>query len=290
MALIATALVLTTVVGSGQDSAQAIDPADADTVYIADGTDFADALMGATIASLNTSPMLGVAPDTIPGDTEEELNRLTNNKSSLLDTIYIFGGQNAVSVDVANQLGQWANSVQRIEGDTRWGTYQAISEMLPSAIDEAVHAQEADHAREADNADTVDGIDSKQLQLPDALPTGRTLRGYYSFDPSASSAGHPQWTGVSFPVPLPESVQAHFIPTGETPPAACPGNGSNPEADPGHLCVYETRGGDYDRGGIVDFVNDANDQANRFGFTLNLIEDDADAGINSNGTWAVTAP
>lgn len=129
------------IVATGDDTAQAVDAGDVDTVYIADGTTFADALMGATIAALNTSPMLGVAGtdggDTIPGDTEDELDRLTNDKSDLLDTIYIFGGTSAVSADVANDLGAWANDVQRIEGDSRWGTYAAISDMLPSKVDDA---------------------------------------------------------------------------------------------------------------------------------------------------------
>ncbi len=176
MAIIATALVLAAVVGSNQDTAQAIDPADTDTVYIADGTNFADALMGATIASLNTSPMLGVAGtnggDTIPGDTVAELDRLTNNKADLLDTIFIFGGTAAVSADVANQLGQWADDVQRIEGDSRWGTYQAISQLLPAAVDEAVHAQEAD------NADTLDGLDANAIS-----------RVAYDFDPGTARDG-----------------------------------------------------------------------------------------------------
>lgn len=74
--------------------------------------------MGATIAGLNTSPMLGVAPNTIPAQTSDELDRLTDDKSDLLETIYVFGGTAAVSSGVFDQLGQWATNVSGLDADT----------------------------------------------------------------------------------------------------------------------------------------------------------------------------
>lgn len=158
--LLATALVVALFLGGGTDSAEAIDPADVDTVFIADGTNFADALVGATIATLNTSPLLGVAPTTIPSETADELDRLTSDRTDLLDTIVILGGPAAVSDAVAGQLGAWATSVERIAGSSRWGTYAAISELLPAKIG---------------NADLLDGLDSTAFLGADGIAVDSDL-------------------------------------------------------------------------------------------------------------------
>ena len=53
--------------------------------------------------------------------------------------------------------------------------------------------------------------------------------------------------GISYVYALDSLPEAHFIPYGTTPPPQCPGQASFPEADPGHLCVYEQ-----DRENIAD--------------------------------------
>lgn len=160
-AIFAAALVLAVVVTGNHDSAEAIDPDDANTAYIADGNNFPDALVGATIATLNNAPMLGVAGtqsgDVIPQETIDELDRLTDDKANPLDTIYVLGGPAAVSDSVVSQLGDWATDVQRIFGANRFGTFEAISQMLPAKIGEA------ENAENAADSDLLDGFDANSL-------------------------------------------------------------------------------------------------------------------------------
>lgn len=315
MGIIAAALALAMMVGSGQDSASAINPDETDIAYVADGYNFPDALMGATLAGLNTAPMLGVrgpsSGDTVPSETAAELDRLTNDKANKLDTIYVFGGAAAVSDKVVGDLGTWANNVARIAGDNRFATMKEISEALPSKVKDSdlldgkdssqflrANAKAADSdlldgkdsgdflgkTEQAADADTVDGLNSPDLQLPAAVPAGKTMRGGYTLDTETSGSGD-YGIEIAFPVPLgsaPPSGNMHFIPEGGSPPAECPGDASSPQADPGHICIYEYLGSgaaSYAIGGATPF--DA----------LVWLNDDTTAGdLYSYGTWAYTEP
>jgi hypothetical protein len=137
----------------------------------------------------------------------------------------------------------------------------------------------------AADSDKLDGLDSTNL-LPDGdLPAGTTLRGHY--DIFGNTTGQNDNTlgsdAISFVYTLSSVPQAHFIPYGTTPPPECPGMPGSPEAQPGHLCVYEQ-----DRENIAPdwptfYVRDT------YGFGIWAAA--ANEGhARSFGTWAVTAP
>jgi hypothetical protein len=82
------------------------------------------------------------------------------------------------------------------------------------------------------------GIQGPPGPITGEAPPGVTLRGNYALSQTGSQA--PAFGAVSFPLRLSVAPTVHYIPVGEPPPAACPGNGTTPQANPGHLCVYET--------------------------------------------------
>ena len=93
----------------------------ADTVYVATGLNFPDALAGVPAAAGDKAPILLVQPDSIPGATAAELARLKPK------TIKILGGEAVVSAGVASALGGYASSVVRLAGANRYATAAAIS-------------------------------------------------------------------------------------------------------------------------------------------------------------------
>jgi hypothetical protein len=81
----------------------------------------------------------------------------------------------------------------------------------------------------------------------------------------------------------------HFINLGTTPPAQCPGTAANPQAAPGHLCLYE----DFNSNRSVVHVfneNGSYEAASRWGAGLWEIPTTASSGSFSYGTWAATSP
>jgi hypothetical protein len=125
--------------------------------------------------------------------------------------------------------------------------------------------------------------DARYVKLSTMAP-GTTLRGVYNVecDGTVCEGGEMNFTLAAAPT-------AHYINTGDTPPAQCPGTVTNPKAAPGHLCVYEGKvGGSPSSRGIVNPVDDLQ-TATRFGaavFVTGAIDTDKWIG----GTWAVRAP
>jgi putative cell wall-binding protein len=95
--------------------------ATADTVYVATGLNFPDALAGVPAAAGDTAPILLVKPDSIPAATATQLNRLNPT------TIKVLGGTAVISSNVANALEGYASSVIRLSGSDRYATATAIS-------------------------------------------------------------------------------------------------------------------------------------------------------------------
>jgi putative cell wall-binding protein len=95
-------------------------PNGADTVFVATGADFVDALSGAPVAAAFDGPLLLVTRDAIPAATAAEITRLG------ADTIVLFGGATAVSAAVEAGLGEQA-AVIRLAGTDRYATAAAIS-------------------------------------------------------------------------------------------------------------------------------------------------------------------
>jgi len=90
----------------------------ADTVYVATGADFPDALAGAPAAASDHAPILLVTKDSVPTPTAQELARLKPS------TTYILGGSAVVSSAVAAQL---PGTVVRLAGANRYATAVEIS-------------------------------------------------------------------------------------------------------------------------------------------------------------------
>ena len=115
--------------------------------------------------------------------------------------------------------------------------------------------------------------------FPDALPTGRTIRGAYNMGGTAAAAGGLANTSVSFVFALAAAPTVFFVRQGTAAPTQCPGNATFPQATAGNLCVYEAERLNT-AGGLVNEVN-------RSGATI-FINATAAGGFYSFGTWAVT--
>ncbi|WP_248150704.1 cell wall-binding repeat-containing protein [Microbacterium aoyamense] len=95
----------------------------ADTVFIANGMAFADALSGAPAAGMLGGPVLLVSPTELPAAVETELERLGP------DRIVVLGGTGAVSQRVATRLASIAPDaeIDRWNGASRYETSAKIS-------------------------------------------------------------------------------------------------------------------------------------------------------------------
>lgn len=90
--------------------------------YIANGTNFPDALSGAPVAGSQHAPVLLVDRDDIPPAIVVELGRLNPGK------IVILGGVGAVSTQVERRLARYTTGVvERLAGPDRFATSAAIS-------------------------------------------------------------------------------------------------------------------------------------------------------------------
>ena len=96
-------------------------PGGADTVYIATGANFPDALGAAPAAALRDAPLLLVPGTAIPASVQTELARLDP------DTIIVTGGPASVSNGVLAQLGAYASTVVRISGDDRYEVSRLVT-------------------------------------------------------------------------------------------------------------------------------------------------------------------
>jgi putative cell wall-binding protein len=93
-----------------------------DTVFIATGTTFPDALAGSAAAATAHLPVELVLPNLIPDVTANELKRLQPRH------VIVLGGQAAVSDAVMTELGQLtAAPVTRVAGADRYETAAALS-------------------------------------------------------------------------------------------------------------------------------------------------------------------
>ncbi len=103
-------------------------PVGVNTVYIASGVGFPDALAGAALASLNDAPILLARPTGVPQPTIEALQRLQPTN------IVILGGTPTLSDAVRQQLLPFGN-VSRIAGADRFATAAMISKGFDPGID-----------------------------------------------------------------------------------------------------------------------------------------------------------
>ncbi len=119
------------------------------------------------------------------------------------------------------------------------------------------------------------------------LPSGSTLRGFFGLGWTADAPGEFHETSIAFGFTLASAPTAHFIPVGTAPPAGCPGTSANPQADPGHLCVYEDNTGNTASKSVCSsFVCPG---ATPWGAQYRAFSVGAGSAW-TRGTWAVTAP
>jgi hypothetical protein len=121
------------------------------------------------------------------------------------------------------------------------------------------------------------------------LPSGKTLRGVFGPGGTASGAGSMAQETVSFGFVLSAFPVVHFIGVGEAAPAECPGTITNPQAQPGHLCLFAAQTGNVSTVCVFNPVNDSCDQAAVRGFGVGITSA-ATGDFWLQGSWAVTAP
>jgi hypothetical protein len=129
---------------------------------------------------------------------------------------------------------------------------------------------------------------------PAGPPRTITIRGTYGIDAVAPYPNADSLTPISFGLTLPvapSAPAANFLAEGAAPTASCPGTAANPEAAPGHLCVYERSSSNVSTRCIVPSgeVYECTGVASRSGAGL-YIQATAALRMISMGTWAVTIP
>ncbi|GAA4885007.1 cell wall-binding repeat-containing protein [Serinicoccus chungangensis] len=140
---------------------------DADIVFLASGKDYPDALAAAAAAGMEDSAVLLTRPDLLPGATADELERLSP------ETVYVVGGEAAVSSDVATAAGADAGEVVRLSGTNRYGTAAAVAaEFFPTPAPGAFLATGAEFP-DALAAAPVAAMNTMPVLLtrPDMLPS-----------------------------------------------------------------------------------------------------------------------
>ena len=121
------------------------------------------------------------------------------------------------------------------------------------------------------------------------LPSGKSLYGVFGPAATAVDAGDMTQETTSFDFNLVTNPVVHYIPAGTTPPGECPGTLTQPRAQPGHLCLYESRAQNVGSSCVFNPVNDACGASAVRGFGLFIVA--AGAGdFWEQGSWAVTAP
>lgn len=99
----------------------------ADTVYLAVGTDFPDALAGGALAGSRNAPILLTAASSLPAVTADALETLAPT------SVVALGGPRAISDQVLRQAARAAGgaAVTRIAGTDRFATAAAIADRMP---------------------------------------------------------------------------------------------------------------------------------------------------------------
>nr|BFF11042.1 hypothetical protein GCM10025699_23450 [Microbacterium flavescens] len=102
-------------------SAKYFGAARTDTVFIASGTAFPDALSAGAAAAVNGAPVLLVPRTGLPAAVASELRRIEPA------TIYVIGGAATVSTATQTALRGYAGTVVRISGPDRYATSRAVA-------------------------------------------------------------------------------------------------------------------------------------------------------------------
>ncbi|MGA9275749.1 cell wall-binding repeat-containing protein, partial [Ilumatobacter sp.] len=105
-------------------------PDGADVVFLATGTNFADALAAGPAAGSLDAPVLLTATNQLPSVVRAELQRLDPS------VVYVLGGPAAISPSVEAQAGAATNAVTtRLAGPDRYATAAAVAEFAFASAD-----------------------------------------------------------------------------------------------------------------------------------------------------------
>ena len=110
--------------GTAAEIAKAAFPSGAETVVLANGLTFADALAGVPLAANLKAPILLAATNSLPRETTNAIEKLGAKK------VIILGGESAISKKVEKTLEDNKLTVTRLAGDSRFGTATAIADEL----------------------------------------------------------------------------------------------------------------------------------------------------------------
>ncbi|HSM16867.1 MAG TPA: cell wall-binding repeat-containing protein, partial [Gemmatimonadales bacterium] len=133
-----------------------------DTVFVAGGDDFPDALVAAPAAVAAGAPLLLVHPNGLHGSVAAEIQRLDPS------TIVIVGDETAVPAGVQAQLEALAPSVRRIDGSNRYSIGVNLSaDQWPGGAD-TVYLARADIYPDALAAGPMTRLDNGPLLLIDS--------------------------------------------------------------------------------------------------------------------------
>jgi putative cell wall-binding protein len=134
------------------DIALAAYPSGADTVYIATGTNYPDALAAGPAAAADDAPLLLVTPTAIPTSISAAIATLDPSH------IVVVGGTPSVSTSVYSQLSGMTDTIERLAGSDRFATSRLLAE------------------RGFDSSDYV--FIATGLNFPDALSAGPAASAY----------------------------------------------------------------------------------------------------------------
>ncbi len=118
----------------------AVSCASAETVILANGMNYADALAGVPLAYKFNAPILLTGNGALNKDTFDEIKRLKAKN------VIILGGEGAVSKEAEDELKGAGLAVERIAGSSRFSTAAAIAEKLGSAPEEIFFVYGLDYA------------------------------------------------------------------------------------------------------------------------------------------------
>lgn len=148
--------------GTAAAVATATFPDGADSVVLATGQKFADALAANGLAGALDAPILLTTTAALPKATTDALTKLDPT------TIYVMGGTAAVSQAVEDQLAA-DYDIERVQGDDRWETAAAAGTAIDDT-DDGIPLTDGDGLGETSGG--VTAILANGLRFPDAVSGG----------------------------------------------------------------------------------------------------------------------
>jgi hypothetical protein len=171
-----------------------------------------------------------------------------------------------------------AASCKRSERRVSWNT------VGPRGLRGLRGIQGATGATGAAGATGATGAKGDPGPFPGTLPSGQTIRGVWVALNQATAVSEETQVPISFGFQLASAPTRHYINVGAAAPPECPGSGANPQAQAGHLCLYETFNSNVTANRGVQAVSDPKSGAEVF------IHATAAGEYFTFGSWAVTSP